>query len=68
MIGMTGALGRLASSKHFLTQPQRFFVAEQLRDTADEIDGGEGERRRRLKRMTMVSTCGPRGRPLYKLT
>jgi hypothetical protein len=49
VVGIVGALGRLAHSKHFLTQPQRFFVAEQLRDVADEIDGGEGERLRRAQ-------------------
>ena len=37
VVGIVGALSRLAHSKHFLTQPQRFFVAEQLRDVADGL-------------------------------
>jgi hypothetical protein len=35
------ALERLSASRFSLTRPQRYFIADQLRDTADQIDGGE---------------------------
>jgi hypothetical protein len=62
--GITTAVRRLAVARHVLTEPQCIEVAETLRDTADEIDHGEGERTRRL---VLLTPRGPMGRPLYRL-
>jgi hypothetical protein len=41
VLGIGRALERLSASRFSLTRPQRYFIADQLRDTADQIDGGE---------------------------
>jgi hypothetical protein len=66
VLGITASLGRLVAARKFLTPPQCIEVAETLRDAADEIDHGEGDRLR-TRRLVLISACGPLGRPLYRL-
>jgi len=63
-------LGRLARARYLLSPVQRVFIAEELRNVADEFDCGTAERlrsRMRSSRYRLVTQDGPFGRPLYRL-
>ena len=63
-------LARLSRARYLLSPTQRVFIAEELRNVADEFDGGKGEKLRqrlRLGRYKLVTMEGPNGRPLYRL-
>jgi hypothetical protein len=66
VIAINASLGRLVTARKILTEPQCIEVAETLRDAADEIDHGEGDRLR-MRRLVLISACGPLGRRLYRL-
>jgi hypothetical protein len=53
-----------------LSPAQRVFIAEELRNVADQFDKGQGEKLRmriRRGRFVLVTLKGPNGRPLYRL-
>ena len=71
VLGLVGALGRLEKARHFLSLSQRLFVSEELRNLADQLDAGAGDRlqhRLSRRRLSLISeTAGFGGRPLFKL-
>ena len=71
VLNITAMLGRLEKSRAWLRYEERLGLAETLRDVADAIDQGAGERgQRRLRlvprRLIRAGSDG-NGRPLYKL-
>jgi hypothetical protein len=63
-------LSRLSRARYLLSPAERVFIAEELRNVADEFDGGAGDRLRhrlRFGRYRLVTLEGPNGRPLYRL-
>jgi hypothetical protein len=64
-------LARLARASDLLSPAQRLFIAEELRNVADQFDKGKGEKLRlRIQRgrFVLVTVKGPNGKPLYRLT
>lgn len=64
-------LSRLARASYLLSPAQRIFIAEELRNVADQFDKGKGEKLRlriRRGRFVLVTAKGPNGKPLYRLT
>ena len=64
-------LSRLARASYLLSPAQRIFIAEELRNVADQFDRGKGEELRlriRRGRFVLVTSKGPNGKPLYRLT
>jgi hypothetical protein len=61
-------LARLSRARYLLSPSQRLFIAEELRNVADEFDNGERLRHRlRFGRYRLITLEGPNGRPLYRL-
>jgi hypothetical protein len=63
-------LARLSRASYLLSPAQRVFIAEELRNVADQFDKGQGEKLRmriRRGRFVLVTLKGPNGRPLYRL-
>lgn len=60
VVSMVSVLDRWAKSRHLLTDAQRLYVAETLRDVADEIDSGAGDwlrcRFAKRRRMAVVGS------------
>jgi hypothetical protein len=65
--GIAASLGRLVTAaRKVLSQPECVELSETMRDCADRLDLGEGDRLR-ARRLVLLSACGPLGRPLYRL-
>jgi hypothetical protein len=63
VLSMTAVLERLARSKRYLTEAQRLFIGETLRDWADAFDDGAGDfLRARLKRRMFAISNKPAAR------
>jgi hypothetical protein len=65
MVDIVACVWQLGRLRDHLSTSEQFFVAGELRDTADALDCGR--RPPRSGRLVLISRTGFCGRPLYRL-